>query len=112
MRPFDRFLIGTVTVGVWTLIALQLTSNTLTHAQEASVAEQVQEDRDTQGEDTVIYASEIVGLGALIDSTVRDRHFRPQSMPGLDLYVKSIVRNCRVSATISGDRVSSANISC
>ncbi len=112
MRQIERFLVGALVAGVWTLVALQVTSNSQTYAQETSVVEQAQENRDTQNETTVIHASEIVGLSALIEKTIWDRQFRPQSIPGLEQYVKSIVRRCRVSAAVTGDRISSANISC
>ncbi len=112
MKQIERFLIGALTAGVWTLVALQVTSNGQTYAQETSDIEQVAEDSDIQSETRVIHASEIVGLSALIEKTVRDRQFRPQSMPGLEQYVKSVVRRCRVSGAVTGDRITSVNISC
>ena len=54
----------------------------------------------------------VVGLSALIDKIVSDRRYRPETMPGLDQYVKSIVRRCRVSGAVTGDRITSTNISC
>ena len=105
MRHLDRFFIGALVAGVWSLVALQMTS--ITHAQESSAVEQ-----DAQKEITVIHATDIVGLSALIQQYVRDHQFRPQSISGLDQYVKSIVRNCRISGSVSGGRLSSTNISC
>jgi len=58
MRQLDRFLIGALVVGVWSLVALQMTSST--YAQELSAGEQV-----TQNEVTVIHATDIVGLSAM-----------------------------------------------
>ncbi len=105
MRQIDRILTGVLVVGVWSLVALQMSP--ITHAQEGSAAEQ-----GTQNEITVIHATDIVGLGAMIQQSVRDHQFRPQSMLGLDQYVKSIVRNCRISGAVTGDRITSTNISC
>ena len=105
MTRLDRFLIGALAVGTWTFVALQLTQ--ISHAQENSVAEQ-----DTQNQITVIHANDIVGLSAMIQQSVRDHQFRPQSMPGLDQYIKSIVRNCRISGSVTGTRLTSTNISC
>ncbi len=105
MRQIDRFLIGALVVGVWSLVVLQMTSTT--YAQELSAGEQ-----GTQNENTVIHATDVVGLSAMIHQAVRDHQFRPQSMPGLDQYVKSIVRNCRISGAVTGDRITSTNISC
>lgn len=112
MNRIERYIFGTLAAGIWALVALQVTSDGQAHAQETSATGQVQESSDTQSETTVIYAGEIVGLSALIEKTVRDRNFRPQSMPGLEQYVKSVVRRCKVSAAVTGDRISSANISC
>ena len=105
MRHIDRFLIGALAAGVWSLVALQMTSTG--YAQETSAVEQ-----NAQKEISVIHATDIVGLSAMIQQSVRDHQFRPQSMPGLEQYIKSIVRNCRISGSVSGDRLSSTNISC
>ena len=105
MRQMDRILIGALLVGVWSLVVLQMTATT--YAQELASGEQ-----ETQNEITVIHATEIVGLSAMIQRSVRDYQFRPQSMPGLDQYVKSIVRNCRISGAVRGDQLTSTNISC
>ena len=105
MRQIDRFLIGALVVGIWSLVALQMTSTT--YAQEVSADEQ-----GTQNKITAIHATDIVGLSAMIQQSIRDHQFRPQSMPGLDQYVKSIVRNCRISGAVTGDRITSTNISC
>jgi len=112
MRQIERILISALAAGVWTLVALQVFSSYQTYAQEPSDIEQHQESIDTQSEITVLHAYEIIGLSALIEKSVRDRQFRPQSMPGLEQYVKSIVRRCRVSGAITGDRITSSNISC
>ncbi len=105
MRQIDRFLIGALVVGVWSLVTLQMTSTT--YAQEMSAGEQV-----AQKEIAMIHATDIVGLSAMIQQSVRDHQFRPQSMLGLDQYVKSIVRNCRISGAVTGDRITSTDISC
>jgi hypothetical protein len=105
MRQLDRFLIGALVAGIWSLVALQM--NSVSYAQETSTVK-----KDTQTEITVIHATDIVGLSAMVQQSVRDHQFRPQSMPGLDQYVKSIVRNCRISGSVTGDRITSTNISC
>ena len=105
MKQSDRFLIAALVAGVWSLVALQMVS--VTHAQEGAATE-----REPQDKIAVIHAKDIVGLSALVQQSVRDHQFRPQSMPGLDQYVKSIVRNCRISGSVSGNRLTSTNISC
>ncbi len=105
MRQLDRFLIGSLVAGIWSLVALQMTS--ISHAQENSVVE-----KGAQTEITVIHATDIVGLSAMIQQSVRDYQFRPQSTPGLEQFVKSVIRNCRISGSVSGDRLTSTNISC
>jgi hypothetical protein len=105
MRHIDRFLIGVLAVGVWSLVALQMTSTG--YAQETTAVEQ-----DPQHEISVIHATDIVGLSAMIQQSVRNHQYRPQSMPGLDQYIRSVVRNCRISGSVSGDRLSSTSISC
>jgi hypothetical protein len=105
MRQLDRFLIGALVAGIWSLVALQM--NSVSYAQEISAVK-----KDPQTEITVIHATDIVGLSAMVQQSVRDHQFRPQSMPGLDQYVKSIVRNCRISGSVTGDRITSTNISC
>ena len=110
MRRIDRYLIAALVTGIWTLVALQVTSIGQTNAQENPNVEQ--ERKDTQKEITVIHATDIVGLSAMIEKSFRDHQFRPQSIPGLDQYVKSIVRNCRISGAVTGDRITSTNISC
>ena len=105
MRRLDRILVGALVAGVWSLVALQITSDS--HAQERSTEEEA-----AQNKITVIHATDIVGLSALIQQSVRDHQYRPQSMPGLEQYVKSIVRNCRFSGSVTGDRLTSTNISC
>jgi hypothetical protein len=104
MGRTDRYLIGALIAGVWALFALQLTS--LSHAQDTTV------EQNRQDQIMVIHATDIVGLSAMIQQSVRDHQFRPQSMPGLDQYVKAIVRNCRISGAVTGDRITSTNISC
>jgi hypothetical protein len=108
MKQIERNLIGALVVGIWSLVAIQVTS--IGHAQEASMIEQ--ENEDIQNRITVIHATDIVGLNAMIEKSVRDHQFRPQSMLGLDQYVKTIVRNCRISGSVTGDRITSTNISC
>jgi len=105
MRQLDRFLIGALVAGIWSLVALQMSS--ISQAQEKSTIE-----KGTQTEIMVIHATDIVGLSAMVQQSVRNHQFRPQSMPGLDQYIKSIVRNCRISGSVSGDRLTSTNISC
>jgi hypothetical protein len=105
MDKLDRFLIGALAAGVWSLAILQATPET--RAQENVVVEQ-----ETQDKITVIHAKDIVGLSAMVQQSVRDHQFRPQSMPGLDQYVKSIVRNCKINGSVIGGRLTSTNISC
>jgi len=108
MWQIDRFLIGALALGVWTLVMLQATS--VGNAQEPPVIEQ--ETRDVRADTQTIHASEIVGLSALVENTIKDRQARPQSMPGLDQNIKSIVRGCRITGSVRDDRITSANISC
>ncbi len=105
MRCIDRFLIGALVAGVWALVAIQMTS--VSHAQESAIDEKIAKYQVTE-----VYAKDIIGLSAMVQQSVRDHQFRPQSMPGLEQYVKSIVRNCRISGSVSGGRLSSTNISC
>lgn len=105
MTHIDRILIGALAAGVWSLLAFQMTSTG--HAQEASVVEQ-----DARVAASQIHATDIVGLSAMIQQSVRDHQFRPQSMPGLDQYIRSVVRNCRISGSVSGNRLSATSISC
>lgn len=110
MKKVDRFLIGALAVGVWTLVILQMSSIEKTYAQETQVIEP--ENGTAQEQITAIHASDVVGLSALIEKTIRDRQSRPQSIPGLDQYIKSIVRGCRISGSVRGERITSASISC
>ena len=110
MKNVDRFLIGALAVGVWTLVVLQMTSIEKTYAQETQVIEK--DNGKTQEQITVIHANDVVGLSAFIERTIGDRQSRPQSIPGLDQYIKSIVRGCRISGSVRGERITSANISC
>jgi hypothetical protein len=105
MRGIDRFLIGALVAGVWVLVALQMTS--VSHAQESAIDEKIAKPQVTE-----VYAKDIIGLSAMVQQSVRDHQFRPQSMPDLEQYVKSIVRNCRISGSVSGGRLSPTNISC
>jgi len=105
MQQSDRILIGVLAAGIWSLAVLQMMP--VTRAQEIPAVEQ-----ETREQITVIHAKDIVGLSALVQQSVRDHQFRPQSTPGLDQYVKSIVRNCRISGSVSGGRLTSTNISC
>jgi len=110
MKKVDRILIGALAVGVWILVALQMTSIEKTYAQETQVIEP--ENGTAQEQITAIHASDVVGLSALIEKAIRDRQSRPQSIPGLDQYIKSIVRGCRISGSVRGERITSASISC
>ena len=112
MNQIDRFLTGALVAGIWTLVVLQVISNSQASAQETSAIEQFHEDKNSQLEDSVINATEIVGLTALIEKVVRDSQFKPHSISGLDQHIKFIVRGCRVSGGVSGSRISHANISC
>ena len=105
MNRIDRFLIAALALGVWTLIAMHAVSRSM--AQE-NVATNEQQTQTIQ----TIHATDIVGLSAFVQQTVRDHQFRPQSMPGLDQYIRSVIRNCRVNGTISGGRLSATSISC
>ncbi len=110
MKKVDRFLIGALATGVWTMVVLQMTSFEKTYAQETQVIEK--DNGKTQEQITDIHVNDIVGLSAFIERTIRDRQSRPQSIPGLDQYIKSIVRGCRISGSVRGERITSANISC
>jgi hypothetical protein len=108
MKKVDRFLIGTLAIGVWTLVVLQVTSIDKTYAQEMQVVEK--DNEKTQEQIAVIHANDVVGLNAMIDKAIRQT--RPQSISGLDQYIKSIVRRCRITGSVRGDQITSANISC
>ena len=110
MKRADRFLIGALAVGVWTMVVLQMTSFGKTYAQETLVIEK--DNGNSQEQITDIHANDVVGLSAFIERTIRDRQSRPQSMPGLDQYIKSVVRGCRISGSVRGERITSATISC
>jgi len=112
MTHLDRILIGTLAAGVWTLIALQGFSGNQTFAQDEPLIEQSEGDETTLMRRDLVNATEIVGLNALIEKVIRDAPLRPQSISGLDQYVKSVVRGCRVSGGVTGDRISYASISC
>ena len=112
MNQMDRILTGALVAGIWTLVALQVISNSQTSAQETSVIEQLHEDKNSQLEDSVINATDIVGLKALIEKVVRDSQFKPHSISGLDQHIKSVVRGCKISGGVTGNRISHANISC
>lgn len=105
MTRIERTLVGALAAGVWVLVALQATSTS--HAQENAV--------NAPGPATstdVIHATDIVGLSAFVQQTIRDHQYRPQSMPGLDQYIRSTVRNCRINGSISGNRLTGTSISC
>jgi hypothetical protein len=108
MQQVDRILIGAFALGVWALVAMQ--SISVGNAQESPAIER--ETIDVQMDSQTIHASEIVGLSALIESTIRDRPARHQSIPGLDQHIKSVVRGCRVTGSVRDDRITSAVISC
>ena len=80
MNQMNGFFTRALVAGIWTLVALQVTSIGQTNAQENPNVEQ--ERKDTQKEITVIHATDIVGLSAMIEKSFRDHQFRPQSMPG------------------------------
>jgi len=105
MTRLDRTLIGALVAGVWALVALQATS--MSHAQESASETTGPEERAT-----VVHASDIVGLSAFVQKAIRDHQYRPQSMPGLDQYIRSVVRNCRINGSVSGNRLSGTSISC
>jgi hypothetical protein len=110
MKKVDQFLIGALALGVWTLLVLHVTSIDKTYAQETQVVER--DNEKTQEQISVIHANDVVGLSAMIEKIIRDKQSRPQSIPGLDQYIKSIVRGCRISGSVRGDQITSANISC
>ena len=112
MTQIDRFLSAALVAGIWTVIALQLIANNQTSAQETPAIEQHHSGYETQIEDGVMNASEIVGLKALVEKVVRESQLRPQSISGLDQYIRTVVRGCKVSGGITGDRISYATISC
>ncbi len=108
MKKVDRFLIGALVLGVWTLVVLQVSSIDKTYAQEVQVIEK--DNENTQKQIDVIHANDVVGLSAMIENAIRQS--RPQSIPGLDQYIKSVVRRCSISGSVRGDQITSANISC
>jgi hypothetical protein len=110
MKAIDRLILGALALGVWTFIVLQVTSIDKTYAQETQIVDK--DNEINQEQILVIHANDVVGLSALIEKTIRGRQSRPQSIPGLDQYIKSIVRGCRVSGSVRGDQITSANISC
>ena len=102
MRKSERVLVGALAIGVWSLVALEMTS--LSHAQETPV--------EAPTAKPSVHATDIVGLSAFVQQAVRDHQYRPQSMPGLDQYIRSVVRNCRINGSVSGNRLSGTSISC
>ena len=110
MTTIDRILVTSLVAGVWMLVAIQLTAIRSSHAQQAEATEETvsQLPQNIVG----IHANDIVGLSAFVQQTVREQQFRPQSMPGLDQYVRSIVRNCRINGYVSGNRLSGTSITC
>jgi fatty acid/phospholipid biosynthesis enzyme len=108
MKKVDRFLIGALALGVWALVVFQLTSIDKTYAQEAQVVEK--DNENIQKQIDIIHANDVVGLNAMIEKAIRQS--RPQSISGLDQYIKSIVRKCRITGSVRGDQITSANISC
>ena len=105
MNRVDRALIASLAVGIWTLVALQAVP-----AIGAQESDQNQESPPASIQ--VIHATDIVGLSAFVQQSVRDHQFRPQSMPGLDQYIRSVVRNCRINGSVSGGRLTATSISC
>ena len=105
MNRIDRALVALLALGIWTLVALLAVPSI--DAQEADQTEEI-----PPASIQVIHATDIVGLSAFVQQTVRDHQFRPQSMPGLDQYIRSVVRNCRINGSISGGRLTATSISC
>ena len=105
MKTIDRVLLAALVAGIWMLVALQLTATS--HAQDA-------ENSQAEATETVqvIHATDIVGLSAFVQQAIRDHQYRPQSMPGLDQYIRSVVRNCRVNGVISGGNLTATSLSC
>ena len=112
MNQLDRLLIGTLATGIWALVALQVNLINSTNAQETAIVEQQQEDEYTRFDSGVVNATEVVGLRALIEKVIRESQLKPYSISGLDQHIKSIMRGCKVSGGVTGDRISYANISC
>ena len=111
MKHFDRFLIAALATGIWTLVAMQATSIGDGYAAQSEAATDADEPPAVPQQLGTIQASDVIGLDALIERSIRDQQ-RPQSIRGLDQYVKSIVRRCRISGSVRGDRISSASITC
>ena len=105
MNKYERMLVGALAAGVWTL-ALQVAVSS-SHAQDVEAAAPA----ETASVQT-IHATDIVGLSAFVQQTVRDIQFRPQTMPGLDQHIRSVIRNCRVNGYVTGDRLSGTSLSC
>jgi hypothetical protein len=112
MKLIDRLLITSLVAGVWALVCLQLLSNEPAHAQDQASPEKVQNDHDRNADRTPINATEIVGLTALIEKTLRQQQVRATSIGGLDQHIRSVVRGCRVNGGTTGGRISNASISC
>ncbi len=112
MKKSENFLFAALVAGVWTLVGLQVTASSPTLAQETPVVEEAEADREAQGDTVMIHASDVIGLSAMIEATIRTRQTMTQSTSSLDQRIKSIVRRCKVSGTVSGNRLSAANISC
>ena len=110
MQRFDRVLMTALVAGVWLSAAIQATTSTAAFAQTEQ--SRTQQENAPAVMPVTIHAKDIVGLSAFVQQTVRDHQPRAQSMPGLDQYVRSIVRNCRFSGSVRGDRLTSTNISC
>lgn len=110
MTTTDRALVTLLAVGIWLLVAMQIASVRATYAQQAQATDTAESQVAQQA--MVIHANDIVGLSAFVQQTVREQQFRPQSMPGLDQYIRSIVRNCRINGYVSGNRLSGTSISC
>ena len=112
MNYIDRILVAALATGLWTLVALQIVSNTAAFAQTELRQAGAATDGSTPQQSSILNATEIVGLDAQIAKALREQQIRPQAISGLDQHIKSIVRNCRVNGGTSGGRITYASISC
>ena len=112
MKPMDRFLAVALVAGVWAVVLLQVISISQSFAQEPAENQQQLDSADAHIDRHTVNATEVVGLKTMIERVVRERQVRTQSISGLNQHIKSVVRGCRVNASVTGGRVSNGSISC
>jgi hypothetical protein len=105
MNSVERVLVGSLSVGVWALVVMHAITNLQAQEKPPAVP-------NAEPPIQTIHATDIIGLSAFVQQAVRDHQFRPQSMPGLDQHIRSVVRNCRVNGSISDGRLTATSLSC